>query len=38
MYCNNQTYLLSEGGREESECKPVWSVEGTPMLPAIWFI
>ena len=31
-------HLLSVEGREESECIPVWSEEGTPMPPAIWFI
>lgn len=31
-------HLLSVDGREESECMPVWSEEGTPMPPAIWFI
>lgn len=33
-----KAHLLSTEGKEESECMPVWSEEGTPMLPAIWFI
>lgn len=34
---DSNAHLVSVDGRE-SECMPVWSEEGTPMPPAIWFI